>query len=147
MPATKELAVARRQVVVVDACVDDYSRLFALAKKQSIRLVITTTGAGGLRLAPSFPDALWLVSTRLPDMNGLNLLEMLRSLAPKLTAFVVDHSYDDENERQALRLSAARYLCKPVDLNWIEAWRGPPSVAAPGITKSKYASMKVGKII
>ena len=136
MPVSANIDVARRQVVVVDACVNDYVRLCELVKEEAIRLTITTTGAGGLRLASSFPDALWLVSTRLPDMSGLSLLEMLRSLLPSLTAYVVDATYDDEHERQALRLSAAQYLCKPVQFAWIDAWRGPPSTPAPKVTES-----------
>ena len=122
---------ARRQVVVVDACVDDYVGLVEPAKAQAIRLTITTTGAGALRLASSFPEALWLVSTRLPDMHGLRLLEMLRSFLPGLTAFVVDTVHDEQHERQALQLSATHYLCKPVQFSWIEAWSGPPGDTLP----------------
>ena len=145
MSAVEKASSARRQIVVVDACVDDYSRLLEPAKAQAIRLTITTTGAGALRLAASFPDSLWLVSTSLPDMSGLRLLEMLRSLQPKLTVFVVDGVHDDQHERQALRLSAAQYLCKPVQLAWIEAWHGRPSTSPRPVTESYGLPKQVGR--
>ena len=136
---------ARRQIVIVDACVDDYACLVEPAQAEAIRLTITSTGAGGLRLASSFPDALWMISTRLPDMRGLDLLEMLRSLLPQLTAFVVDSVPSQEHERQALQRSATKYLCKPVELAWIEAWRGPHVVRPHPSIDEPHVQREVGK--
>ena len=136
---------SKPQVVVVDSYVEDYDRLVEMAKQKQLRLTITTTGSGALRLASSYPDALWLVSTRLPDMRGLSLLEMLKSLLPKLTAFVVDPSYDQENERQALRLSAAHYLCKPVQAAWVKSWRGPPCSVPASVVESPAMRLPVGR--
>jgi DNA-binding response OmpR family regulator len=122
-------------VVIVDPRLDDYQCLAEPARQHLIRLTLTSSGASALRLAPSFADALWLVSPQLPDMNGLDLLEMLQSLQASLNAVVVDAAYDRERETRALALRAVQYVCKPVQLEWIEAWQGTPlanlSRAAP----------------
>jgi DNA-binding NtrC family response regulator len=111
-------------VVVVDAAVRDYHCLADWATNQTIRLTIASCGAGGLRLVPSHCDALWLVGLTLPDMSGFELLEMIQSVQPQITTYAIDSSYAADRERRALELSAARYLCKPVRLEWIHAWRG-----------------------
>ncbi len=124
--AAMSMATARGRVVVVDPRLDDYQCLVEPARKHLIRLTLTSNGGSALRLAPSFADALWLVSPQLPDMNGLDLLEMLRSLQSTLKAVVVDAQYDRQREKRALGLRPVQYVCKPVQLAWIEAWQGTP---------------------
>lgn len=112
------------RVVVIDPLIDDYRCLMEPAQKQLIRLTITTSGSNALRLAPSFADALWLVSIQLPDMNGLELLEMLESLNGEFRVVIVDSHYSETHERQALRFGAIQYACKPIQPQWLPAWQG-----------------------
>jgi len=60
-------------------------------------------------------------------MSGFDLLEMLLSLQPTLNAAIVDSEYHHQREQLALQLGATQYLCKPVQLAWIEVWKGLPS--------------------
>jgi len=136
-----------KQIVIVDPKVDDYSCLVDLADSGVIRWTMTSTGASSLRLVESHLDALWLIGVQLPDMSGLDLLEMLQSMAPRLTMFVVDGEYSSERECRALQLSAARYLCKPVHPEWIAGWRGLSKhlpVAAVEPPKSQIVNPGVG---
>jgi len=136
--ATTSVATSRGRVVVVDPRLDDYQCLVEPARKHLIRLTLTSNGGSALRLVPSFADALWLVSPQLPDMNGLDLLEMLQSLQSTLKAVVVDAEYDRRREERALGLRAAQYVCKPVQLEWIEAWQGPPVHAIQPLAHSYF---------
>ena len=120
------MATPQGRLVVVDPHMDDYHCLLQPARKHLVRLTLTTTGSNALRLLPSFADALWLLSPQLPDMNGLDLLDMLRSLQRKLDVVVVDKLYDPRRERRALELRAAQYVCKPVQLAWLKAWWDAP---------------------
>ena len=113
---------ATTRMVVVDPHIDDYRCLVEPARKLQVRLTLTTSGSGALRLAPSFADAVWLVSTRLPDMAGFDLLEMLRSLNQTYRIAVIDNQYEEAHERSALQLGAIQYVCKPVQREWIQAW-------------------------
>lgn len=112
------------RVVVVDTQLEDYHCLVQPAREQSVRLTLTTSGSGALRLAPSFADAVWLVSIQLPDMSGLELLEMLMSLNSSYRIAVIDNSYQERHERIALQLGAIQYVCKPMNPKWIWAWHG-----------------------
>ena len=111
------------RLVVVDPQLGDYRCLHIPARQHLVRLTLTTTGSNALRLAPSFADAVWLLSPQLPDMKGLDLLEMLQSLQRDLKAVVVDNQYDPEREQRALELSAIQYVCKPLQLAWFKAWQ------------------------
>ena len=55
---------------------------------------MTSTGGSALRLAPTFADAVWLVCPALPDLDGIDLVEMLGSLQPNLPVVVIDNEYD-----------------------------------------------------
>ncbi len=126
MTARNSVTTFRQRLVIVDPCLDDYQCLAKSARKRRMRFTLTSTGRGALRLLPSFSDACWLLSPQLPDMCGIDLLEMLLSLQPKLKAAIVDSQYHHQREQLALQLGANQYLCKPVQLSWIDAWKGLP---------------------
>ena len=132
MTATRSI----RQVVVVDAQLEDYRALVERAREPALRLTTTSTVVDALRLAPSFPDALWLVSTALPDGDGFELLQMLRSLQPRLSVCIVDNRADAHHEQRAVQLAASLYLVKPVRWEWFAAWRGPLSTVHPPLQPS-----------
>lgn len=123
-------AASPGRVVIVDPRLDDYRDLVEPARRHLLRLTLTTTGSSALRLVPSFADAVWLLNPQLPDMNGLDLLEMLHSLQRSLKAVVIDNRYDAQRERRALELRAVQYVCKPLHLSWLKAWQGEPAVAS-----------------
>jgi DNA-binding NtrC family response regulator len=132
------VAASQGRLVIVDPQLDDYHDLIEPARKHLLRLTLTTTGSNALRLVPSFADSVWLLSPQLPDMNGLDLLEMLHSLQSALKAVVIDNQYDAQRERRALELRAIQYVCKPLHLSWLKAWHGE-LVSAPD-PKSHYVS-------
>ena len=122
---TYRLTPPARRLVVVDPLLDDYRCLVEPARSEQLRLTLTTTGSNALRLAPSFADAVWLVNTRLPDMEGFDLVEMLHSLASQLRVAVIDDSYQPLREKRAIQLRAIQYVCKPVQFEWIWGWLTP----------------------
>jgi DNA-binding response OmpR family regulator len=133
-----DAAASQGRLVIVDPRLDDYHDLIEPARKQLLRLTLTTTGSNALRLVPSFADSVWLLSPQLPDMNGLDLLEMLHSLQSSIKAVVIDNHYNAEREKRALELRAVQYVCKPLHLSWLKAWHGAPtSVSEP---KSRIVS-------
>ena len=104
-------ATLQRRLVVVDPRLDDYRNLVEPARKHLLRLTLTTTGSNALRLLPSFTDAVWLLSPQLPDMNGLDLLEMLHSLQRTLKAVVVDNRYDRRREQRRTSQQSKARIC------------------------------------
>jgi DNA-binding response OmpR family regulator len=138
MAAQDGAAGSQGRLVIVDPHLDDYRDLIEPARKHLLRLTLTTTGSNALRLVPSFGDSVWLLSPQLPDMNGLDLLEMLHSLQKSLKVVVIDNQYDPQRERRALELRAVQYVCKPFNLSWLRAWqRAKAAVPKP---KSSFVS-------
>lgn len=53
----------------------------------------------------------------LPDMTGLDVLQQIKQYDPKLTVFMLTAYGNIENAVQAIKLGAADYVNKPVELN------------------------------
>jgi CheY-like chemotaxis protein len=116
-----------KRLVIVDPHLDDYRCLHNPVRKHLVQLTATTTGSNALRLVPSFADAVWLLSPQLPDMDGLDLLEMIHSLSGLLKTVVIDNQYDIQCEQRALELQAIQYICKPMQWSWLSTWQGVPA--------------------
>ena len=90
-----------------------------------------------LRIQPG----LWIINTRLHDMSGFDLAETLKAGLPHVDVFLVADAYDPQDERRALSIGVARYVCKPPSGLWLRGWHTVPkeaflslrtSAAAPG---------------
>ncbi len=78
-------------------------------------VALATTGAETLRLAREHHPQVVLLDIRMPDLDGLQVLERLRTSAPDI-AVVVLTTYDNPTYlQQALALGAAGYLTKDTD--------------------------------
>lgn len=128
-----------KHLIVVDPDLDAYLALASPARNHQLRLTLTSTGRNALRLAPSFADAVWLISPQLPDIDGLDLLDMLGSLQKQLRAVVIDNEYDRGRELQALRLRAIQYVCKPMHASWLASWHAPSIPPAPADPSAAWA--------
>ncbi len=112
------------RVQIVDPQYEDYDCLLGLATSAGIDLSFTRTGHAALRTGRLLGIDLWIVSTKLPDMSGFDLLGMLRSAQADSAVFIVDDTYQFECEQRAMLLQAAQYLCKPVAKSWLADWSG-----------------------
>ncbi|MEN1680236.1 MAG: hypothetical protein AAGJ46_11645 [Planctomycetota bacterium] len=134
------------RLVVVDSRIDDYRCLSERSDSARLRLTLTTHGSLALRLAPSFADAVWLICPQLPDINGLELLEMLASLTPRLRAVVIDSEYDRDRESTALQLRAVQYVCKPMHPAWLEMWQAPSAdpyhATSPPVSREETPTLR-----
>jgi len=114
------------------------------------RFLYATTGDGALRLPRESPPVLWLINFRLPDMNGAELLALVRSRDPASACVLVGDIYSSADELSARQLGATIYGCKPPQAAWLQAvptpWQrplrdhlahGPPETRlAPAILQS-----------
>jgi hypothetical protein len=76
-----------------------------------------------------------MINTRLPDMAGFDLVDMLRDLSVDSPLLLVGNRYDADEERRACIHGAGLYLCKDaehaIDCQVVLsalAGRGPPGV-------------------
>ena len=78
-------------------------------------------GMAALRVLAQEEFDLALVDVRMPGMDGLSLLERLQEEHPELSVVIVTGHGTMETAVQALRLGAADFLTKPVDLLMLDA--------------------------
>ncbi len=74
---------------------------------------VAHTGQAALSAAERLKPDLVLLDIYLPDMNGLDLLPMLREVQPDLDAIVISAANEVETVRRALRGGIVHYLIKP----------------------------------
>ena len=133
------------QLVIVSPACDRFDEFIAAGRRGDVGLHFCVDGRSALRLARHFRADLWLVAVDLPDMAGLDLLEMiLPSVAqsgvdPFLAGtratlvnageglrsgvFIVAETYCFEDEQRALRSGAAAYVAGPVSLDLLREAR------------------------
>ena len=94
-----------------------YERFFS----RSYEVALAGTGAEGLeRLAAFSPDVL-VLDLRLPDTDGIALLQTIRRAHPTLPVVVTTAYVSMEPLISVLKLDHSAYLVKPFDLNDLAA--------------------------
>ncbi len=79
---------------------------------------IVPDGYNGIILAKELMPELILLDIRMPAMNGLGILEKLKSdeKTAHIPVVILTGFDDDDIKNKALSLKAADYLSKPIDL-------------------------------
>lgn len=99
-------------IAVADPRPRDYRDLTQLAGEHGWHVHFMTTGGAAIQLARRGYPALWMINTRLPDMCGFELVELLRVEAREPRVFAVADQYRAEDERHACQRGADMFLCK-----------------------------------
>ena len=80
------------------------------------RITRTYDGPTALESVETHPYDLAFVDIRMPGMDGIALLEQIRSLRPKMTVIIMTGHGSDDIEAEVLRLGALAMLVKPIRL-------------------------------
>jgi len=145
-PVASLRAAGVHEIVVVDANPDRYADFVEAARAGEVGLHFCVDGRSAVRLARRFRADIWVVASELPDMSGLDLVEMLTQhvlqgdVDPLRTGsrisldrvgqgmrsgiFVVSDDYSMEDEQRALACGVAGYLVRPVTVDMIRDSRG-----------------------
>jgi len=112
--------VVRRKVLIVEdegALRTSYERYFA----GRYDLAFAGTGAEGLKRLGEFSPDVMVLDLRLPDTDGIALLQTIRQSHPKLPVVVTTAYVSMEPLMSVLDLEHSAYLVKPFDLNELAA--------------------------
>ncbi|HXI34862.1 MAG TPA: response regulator [Gemmatimonadales bacterium] len=110
----------RRRVLIVEdeqALRASYQRFFA----DQFELAFAATGAEALTQLAEFSPEVMVLDLRLPDTDGIALLQRVRESHPALPVVVTTAYVSMEPLMNVLDLGHSGYLVKPFDLNELAA--------------------------
>ncbi len=105
-------------ILIVDDKEENIIALEALLKRDDIRIFSTTSPNEALRIAWESPIAIALVDVQMPEMDGFELVEMLKSnprTSDIMVIFVTAISKEAKYAVKGLGTGAVDYLYKPLD--------------------------------
>jgi CheY-like chemotaxis protein len=105
--------------------------------KTEYELVTATDGLGALEHLKKDPFDLVVTDYRMAGMDGLELLESIRSIRPKTRVVMMTAYGTDELQAETRRLQAYRFLTKPMQINTfrqvVEDALSDIAISRPGI--------------
>jgi DNA-binding response OmpR family regulator len=113
-------------LLIVDACPDDYVALVNQLERQEMQVSLFSSGEEALRANRVGHALLWIVNVRLPDMSGVSLLEHIRRGSRRCNIFLIGDVYSAADEVAARAAGATAYFCKPPSPIWLEPYQTRP---------------------
>jgi len=102
-------------ILVVDDDSDFLSSVSTLLRNEGYRVDTARTGAEAIEKCSEEFYALALIDVRLPDMDGIQIMEVIEESDPKMRKIIVTGYPRIEDTQRALDYGAHAYLIKPVD--------------------------------
>lgn len=134
--------MSKIRVLLVDD-EEDYVR--ALAERMNMRDVRTSVALSGeeaLRTLAEDPPEVMVLDLRMPGMQGMEVLEVVRKHHPRIQVIILTGHGGEKEEKDAKRLGAFEYVQKPADLGQLlglvqGAWRRGLEVTKEFIRESE----------
>jgi len=106
----------KQQVLLIDDHTLFRAGLEDLLKRRGIEVVASVaSGSEGIRLVSEKELDIVLLDMRMPEMNGLSVLKMIKQARPELPVTMLTTSSDEEDLVGALQLGAQGYLMKDME--------------------------------
>lgn len=106
----------RKRILLIDND-EDTCTMFSIFLEAAYDVRSALTMADALELASHDRFDLYLIDIHLPDGNGLELFEQIRSFDASTPVIFCSGSSDELVQQQALQKGAHAFLIKPIDLD------------------------------
>lgn len=113
----------RYRILYAEDNQDNRDLVVMICRLSNIEIVATETVTEAWRLAQSEKFDLYLLDTRFPDGNGLDLCRRLRSFAPHTPILIYSGNAYEADIKNGLAAGASDYLIKPFMENLAETIR------------------------
>ena len=108
------------RILVIDDNLEVVDLLVTRLRAEGYGALGALTSDEGLKLVNLTRPDLVLLDITLPDVNGVEVLKRIRSIAPAIKVIMVTGSIDPLLAREALELGALAYVDKPFDYAYLK---------------------------
>ncbi len=107
-------------ILVIDDEAAQRDVLTGYLKKKGYKIFSASSGKEGIETAQTNPVDIILSDFKMPDLNGIEVLEQVKKINPEISFVIVTAYGTVENAVKAMRLGAFDYISKPVDLDELD---------------------------
>lgn len=107
-------------ILVIDDEAAQRDVLTGYLKKKGYKIFSASSGKEGIEIAGRHPVDIILSDFKMPDLNGIEVLEHVKKINPEISFVIVTAYGTVENAVKAMRLGAFDYISKPVDLDELD---------------------------
>ncbi len=112
----EQQAIVKGKVLVVDDETTMLETLSSFFGSRGYQLMTATSAEVALKLIAEEQPALALIDIKLPGMNGIELLKIIKRDHPVIKTFVIT-AYDEENKNAVEAIGVDAFFAKPIGLD------------------------------
>ena len=112
----EQQAIIKGKILVIDDETTMLETLSSFFGSRGYQLMTATSAEVALKLIVEEQPALALIDIKLPGMNGIELLKIIKKDYPGIKTFVIT-AYDEENKKAAEALGVDAFFAKPIGLD------------------------------
>ena len=115
----EQQAIIKGKILVVDDETMMLETLSSFFGNRGYQLMTAASAEAALKLIKEEQPALALIDIKLPGMNGLELLKIIKRDYPGTKTFVIT-AYDEENKKAAEEIGTDAFFTKPIGLDQLK---------------------------
>ena len=112
----EQQAIIKGKILVVDDETTMLETLSSFFGNRGYQLMTAACAEAALKLIAEEQPALALIDIKLPGMNGIELLKIIKKDYPGVKTFVIT-AFDEENKKAAEALGVDAFFAKPIGLD------------------------------
>ena len=112
----EQQAIGKGKILVVDDETTMLETLSSFFGNRGYQLMTAASAEAALKLLKEEQPALALIDIKLPGMNGLELLQIIKRGYPNVKTFVIT-AFDEENKKAAETIGIDAFFAKPIGLD------------------------------
>jgi len=112
----EQRAIVKGKILVIDDETTMLETLSSFFSSRGYQLMTATSAEVALKLIKEEQPSLALIDIKLPGMNGIELLKIIKRDYPGIKTFVVT-AYDEENKKSVEAIGVDAFFAKPIGLD------------------------------
>src|SRR3989338_5524144 len=115
----EQKAIVKGKILVIDDETAMLETLSSFFGNRGYQLMTAASAEAALKLIAEEQPALALIDIKLPGMNGVELLKVIKRDYPNIKTFIVT-AYDEENKKAAEAIGCDAFFAKPIGLDQLK---------------------------